>query len=159
PNSSTDDTIRSLNNSDTLENAGNLIDGYGLIGGSYLNLINDATIMADQRNGDLIIDAGSMNGTVGVIANGGLLEANGGTLVVDSPMFNYGLFPNPFFGTLEPRGGGDFGAEGTNSIVELRDGGITGGRLWTTGGARFVVTGNATLDGGSVVFPHGGSRL
>ena len=156
PNSPTDDFIRSITNADTLENVGNTIDGFGTLGGAYLDLFNDGTVSADVANRDLTVDGGSLNGTLGVITNDGLMQAtNGGTLVVNSAILNYGLifedtvdFPNG-----EPNGGGDIGAFGAGSEVDLRDGTITAGRLSSTGGGIIAVTGDATLAGGPEEFP------
>ena len=155
-NSPTDDSIRSIKAADTLENNGNTIAGYGILGGTYLNLSNFGTVSADINKGDLTIDGGSLNGVAGKIDNDGVMQAvNGGTLVVNSSILNYGLL---FFDTFDfpdgvPNGGGDIGAYGPGSTVELRGGTISAGRLSTTGGGVINVTGNATLAGGENHFP------
>ena len=61
-----DDKIVSLTNSDTLESA-DTIDGVGTLGGSYLNLSNYGVVSADVASHTLVVDGGSLNGTVGAI--------------------------------------------------------------------------------------------
>ena len=76
---------------------------------SYLNLSNYGVVSADVTGHTLVVDGGSLNGTVGAIYNNGVMQAiGGGTLLVNSQILNYGLAyygPNP-----EPAGGGDIGA-------------------------------------------------
>ena len=144
-----DDQIVTLANTDTVESAGT-IEGVGTLGGSYLNLSNYGVVSADATGHTLVVDAGSLNSIAGVIYNSGVMQAaNGGTLLLNSPILNYGL---AYYGpTPEPAGGGDIGAIGNNSVVLLNKGGITDGRLFTAGGGQIDVTGNVTLGGGAEI--------
>ncbi len=140
-----------------LENVGDTIAGYGTVGGTYLNLINYATVDANVLARNLFV-----NGGAGVIENDGLMEASGGgTLVMNGAILNYTQTYDPNYplfapgtsnvigyGAYVPSGGGDIAAIGTHSAVALDFTTIAAGILMTADGGGIYVTGNSTIGGG-----------
>ena len=124
-----------LQNSSTLDNVNNTIQGEGLIYNNGTSVSNEAggTINANSTGGSL---SGSLTIQYGTVSNAGLLEAsNNGTLVLLNNTIN--------------NAGGNITGTGSGASVDLESSYVTGGTFNSTGGA-FVGTPTgygATLDG------------
>ncbi len=131
--------------SDTLDNIGNTIIGYGQLGHGQLSIINEAAGTIDAVFSTLVVNTGS-----GTFANHGTIQAVGGTLEVQS--------------VLDSTAGGKIAAvdnTGTIGAILLDGGTLRGGAISTDASdpnSALRVTGNGgTLDGtaGAVQFAAG----
>jgi hypothetical protein len=133
-NSSTSQIITGLLASDTLDNVNNTISGYGKLGAGRLTVINEAAGTIAATTAELILNTGSV-----ALANRGLLEAKGSTLLVQT--------------AVDSTTGGTVAAfaSGTAPGIVLLDGGtIRGGAIITDAVSAVMLTVNGgTLDGSS----------
>jgi T5SS/PEP-CTERM-associated repeat protein len=133
-NSSTSQIITGLLASDTLDNVNNTISGYGELGAGRLTVINEAAGTIAATTAELILNTGSV-----ALANRGLLEAKGSTLLVQT--------------AVDSTTGGTVAAfaSGTAPGIVLLDGGtIRGGAIITDAVSAVMLTVNGgTLDGSS----------
>jgi hypothetical protein len=117
---------------DTLDNVDNIISGYGSLGAGQLTLINETKGTIKATTGLLLVNTGSV-----ALANHGLLEANGGTLMVQT--------------IVNDTAGGSVAAisHGTVAGVVLLDGGtLRGGSITTDAASALLITSaGGTLDG------------
>jgi hypothetical protein len=117
---------------DTLDNVDNTISGYGELGAGQLTLINETKATIEATTGILLVNTGSV-----ALANHGLLEANGGTLMVQT--------------VVNDTVGGSIAAvsHGTVAGVVLLDGGtLRGGSITTDAASALLITSaGGTLDG------------
>ena len=100
---------------DTLNNDFNTIIGYGQLGDSVLNLINGAQGTIDATSGTLLVDTGG-----NAIANAGVMEAIGGTLLLR------GVVDDTTGGTIAALHNG-----GGSGLVVLDGATIRGGQITT----------------------------
>ncbi len=148
--SSTDQEITGSVASDTLDNIDNLIRGYGSLGAGTLTLRNEAKGTIEATIGVLTLATGA-----NVVTNKGLMEAVGGTLVLQE--------------TVDGTSGGTIAAlnnGGSVSGVVLLDGGTLRGGTFTSdlkdpASALEVTANGGTLDGtsGTVTIAAGANAL
>ena len=126
----------------TLTNVDDTIEGAGTIGDQYLTLTNEASGVIDADNSSLTLNTGS-----NAIANAGLLEATaGGTLTINSAVDNAAT------GMVEANGGTVYveSVVGGGSLTTVNGGAIDvfGGAVENakiTAGSQVTVTGGETL--------------
>ena len=154
-------TIEGNGVSETLDNANNIITGYGTIGSSNLTLQNDAggIIAANVGTQTLVLNTGVI-----AIGNAGILKAvGGGILQIDSAVNNSGEILAATGGTLNVQAStiswtGSAPTAGTNGIVLAGSGDTleidaSGGTLTLNGtgtGQGAVSLAGGTIEGNSV---------
>ncbi len=122
--------IEGFSNLDTLDNVGNTIFGYGMLGGGLLHLINETNGTIDASLASLTIDTGH-----DIVSNAGLLEGFGGNLVLASAVSNSGIILANNGGTVTLKSA-VVGLSSQYGIVRAAAGGIIvfdGGTLSGTG--------------------------
>ena len=121
---------------DVLTNRDNVIAGYGSIGQGTMTLVNQAAGVINATTAALTLDTGAA-----VIANAGLLEAVGGTLVVNSAITGSGRIIAGAAGTVVLRKAytGSGSAQATSNSTLVLDGGVlinTGGVISAPSGTK-----------------------
>ncbi|MDR3665115.1 MAG: choice-of-anchor D domain-containing protein, partial [Mycobacterium sp.] len=131
----TSQTLTGVAAGDTLDNIDNTISGYGQLGAGRLKLINEAKGTIAATTSDLVVNTGSV-----ALINHGLIEALGGTLLVQT------VIDNTAGGTIEALN------NGTVAGIVLLDGGtLRGGTIVTDAlhpaSSLQLTTNGGTLDG------------
>ena len=136
--------ITGSSTSDTLDNNGNTIQGYGRLGAGTLAFTNEASGVVDATANTLTLDTG-----VSIITNHGLLEATGGTLAIDSSMASTGQLVAAAGGTLAL-----YTVVNNSGSVQVLAGGrlvLAGGDVSGTGSVSVAAQGVAEVDGNSLL--------
>jgi hypothetical protein len=126
----------------TLNNVSDTIRGYGSLGAGSMTLVNASGGLVDATGGTLRVDTGAKT-----ITNQGTLEAVAGTLEIDSNVTNTG--------TILAGAGGDVTIDGTvanTGLVTIGNGGTV-----TLHGAITGATSKVQIAGGGTLVIDGGS--